>query len=343
MDRLFKEFNRSYGVRSYDPVFSDSPVSTPSMLRSVAGATLRAQEELSIPGYRGTDKPLLDGLAINLIDKVLREALSESDYTLSDHFPKRNLFGVRETVEPMTISEIMRSLVDPFAWRDKTQNEEGYFVRDLGLSFPNRDWNRLTFLANISSISSQNAIMGVKLQTKDKDIALGGVESALNRVLKDQMRRNELAKKYWSAPVSPGLPADLRAGLKAALESIGIPNGSYSREGFSSGRFLERQTQAVLKSRTTAATHLKFNRCKCGAVRSVELQPGSRKQGAVLNAFSFNQIVPWHDSFCGLLGGHAERSKAAGLEPIDTYSEQSRVAELKFDYRYKEGYMEAIL
>jgi len=322
MDRFFNEFNRSYGARSYDPVFSDMTMSTPSMLRSIAGATLRAQEELSIPGYKGNDRPLLDGLAINLMDKVLLDAPSGLGYTLSFQFPRRNLFGVRGTPEPKSLSEVMADFVDPANWADRPK-ERGLSIRELGLFLPGRGWRLLTFFADISMLPGRSSILEVKLQSKDRDIGSEYLESGLNRVLKDQVRRNDLARSYSATPIAPGLPADLRAGLKAALESIGIPNGAYSREGFSSGRFFGKITEVVLKNRTTTATHLKFIRCKCGAVRSVSLQSGSRRQNAVLNSFTFDQIVPWHDSFCGLLGGHAERSKAAGLKPISSGLEDS--------------------
>lgn len=315
MDRLYNEFHRDYGIRSYDPAFSRSDASTTTMLRSLGGATLRAQQELSIAGYRGSESPLFDGLAINLIDKLFTDAFEDS-YEISEYFPRRNFLGVREAVTSQSLNTVVANLADTDVWRKHPRDENGRAQWDLGLSFTTGSWKKLTIFAEIPEYGSKASISEVKLQDGDKIPEFEGIESKFNRIILDQSRRNDLAKSYEATPVAPGLPADLRAGLKAALESIGIPNGTYSREGFSSGRFPERQTQAVLKHRTTAATHLKFNRCRCGAVRSVELQSGNRRQNAALNSFSFGQIVPWHDSFCGLLGGHAERSRAAELQPI---------------------------
>lgn len=331
MDRLYNEFHWKHGVRSYDPTFSQSDLSSATMLRAVAGATLRGQQEFSIYCYERNDKPIFDGLAINLIDKLLKEA-SGGSYGLSSHFPGRNLFGVRERVNPQSLNLIMERLADPHSWKIRTRNEDGHIIWELGLYFEQMGWKKLTLVAELSDLNSKVHIYEVKLQDGDKIPEFDGIELRLSKIILDQGRRNDLAKRYETTPVAPGLPADLRAGLKAALESIGIPNGTYSREGFSSGRFLGRTTETVLKNRTTTATHLKFFRCKCGAVKSVSLQSGRNKQNAVLNSFSFDQIVPWHDSFCGLLGGHAERSKAAGLEPISP----SRVVSVDYSADYME-------
>jgi len=311
MEKVYAQFDRKIGIKGYRTTLSNKADSSYEDLRAIGWATHRAERELLPEGYSPGKRPLLDGLAINLIDQVFNDELDS--YLLSERFPKRHIFKGRQVENPISLDQLMQDLIDLSSWESKSPGAGSPAKTwEIGVSDRIAGWGKLTFLADIRVEHRETTIFAVS----SPDDWLKRVVQGINGVLDDMVRRRGLARFYGDTKKAPALPADLRAMLKEELEGIGVPNGTYSREGFSSGYFPYPVTTSEIKDRRTTATHLIFLRCDCGAVKGVTLRGGFKRQKSTLTSFTKNQIVPWHDSFCGLLSGHRQRSAVAGLQPV---------------------------
>lgn len=304
MNNLLGQFNflSHRGSLIYDQVLSEVPVeSGSSTLRAVGGATYRARSEAQAMGVALGTVPLLDGLAQGLIGK----ALSSVDFpatTGSLSAPRRTIWRDLEPREEdvVPLYELFVELNKLSLWRNRpflshrTQRQWKCGVL-FGLQ-----WLTLTVIANVNGSGVPFEISSIDLSRPKKvsESERLRVDNGLTAAIEDQNRRIKLADLYGKTPLAPAIPAYIRAKLKAVLEDMGIPNGSYSREGFSSGRFPYGRTVASIEGRKHSGNSIIFERCSCGAVESVHLLNCSDEQKRFFRNFSKSSIRPWHLSIC---------------------------------------------
>lgn len=300
MDGILDQFDPAQEHFTYDPLLSQVPVeSGSSTLRAVGGATFRALRERQPLGVALGVAPLLDGLAQNLLRRALNDGPTISTVGSLER-PRRSILGFREPREELSLYELFAELNRLSNWRDRSL-QSGGTIREwkCGVRLQ-RHWVVLSVraLVNGSGVPFQIESMELSPSNSISEHTQLKIGKSVTAALEDQKRRLQLADLYRKAPMAPALPAELRSKLKSALADMGIPNGSYSREGFSLGRFPYGRTVAPIKSRRTQATDLIFKRCECGAVESVSLLGCNEEQKRFFRNFSKGQIQPWHRSIC---------------------------------------------
>ena len=295
MDRIRKLFDLPL-VDSYDYRVEQSQKSihaSGELLRAIGGATYEHREGRGRPGGRSEATYLLDGLAQGLL-AALFAGVSISTAPS----------GASRTTSEMLFTELMASISPSDSWALKLKHsgkvkERDYLITVEGVT------ERLVFRASSTdlldrSFQQQNAreLLPVSLTGRAKPRSLRGrrLKEQINSVIEDQSRRTRLALEYAAAPVSQALPPELRAEIKRKLEAVDIPNGSYSREGFSSGKFFYRFTQAQIKGR---AYSLLFQRCSfCRSVCRLSIPHGSYEQQEAIWKLNEDSVYPWHSSIC---------------------------------------------
>lgn len=277
------------------------------MLRDIGGATSQGREwqrRLS------DEEPLLDGLAQNLIRKLFREYYGSGHYGDTVALGAKSFMRIKPGVE-IRLQQMFDLLNSGDAWYRETNvprswwKQQTFFAQGLGKKFI-----ELAFLAEWSTPRGRFVLQTVRTKYRSSAAYLEGatdgdfmLRSELNGIIQDHCRRTELAELYEAAPRVSGLPAPVRAGLKAGLEKIGIANGSYSRLGFSSGRFPYAQVRSRVHNwkrsdEDDSDPTLLFERCPwCGIVCRLKVEGVARLEESVAK-LSSAVLEPWHSSVC---------------------------------------------
>jgi len=281
------------GFLTYSPNISlISGRSDSENLRAIGAATLLFQT----PGR------LLDGLSANLLRQLVR-SMSFSETPFGELSPARNMLGRRGFSEIFSPDELFERMANPSFWEprrlvDKSANK-GFDLsfRVAGKTEVLRVLGRASFVSSSPVWVLQGVDPRLKLKTAEaKEFAAG-----LDGIIDDFNSRSALAETYSKAPHARGLPPELRAQIKMTLELAGVPNGSYSRVGFSSGVFPYGVTEVpVLGSHKV----LHFERCRsCGSVKelSIHYQTSGDHVGSSqgpMAGLTERHIGPWHRSIC---------------------------------------------
>lgn len=296
MEKLLGQFESGLplGEITYFPMSSSvNPRESQEQLRAIAGATYEHRKsygESQIP-------PLLDGLAVNLFWKAFCGFTSLSKVSqLAQPVEKKSVFK-SSPPEVVGLKGALEKLKDPAAWTGKLKPDS---TRDMVFLMPMaRSVERLVFTALVDRLGDPSTvypeeIISVKIGKGDR---WHHFENELQEILSDQIRRNSLALRYKHTPRGPGMPAWLRAEVKKSLDDIGIDNGSYSRAGFSSGRFPDLVTRSRVNLPYPAT--LVFSRCeRCRRVRSLSCDTDKNHLKRSVEKISQNSIRPWHDRSC---------------------------------------------
>lgn len=286
--------NFSRNKLSYDTEASiKTPLSSGEHLRALGGATSRMRQARMNPGHYHEGSWLIDGLARELLRELL------ADVTIRT----APASAMSRSTTQVNFDELMDLLSNSIQW-NFTRSKPGlsrdreYLITADGIN------ERLIFQGNSVGMSlSTRMISGVKMtgRGRPRSLAGGNLKRAVNRIFEDQNRRIGLSFEYERVPEALGFPAQLRAEIKRSLETAGIPNGSYSREGFSSGKFLYRYTRAEIKD---SSSELLFRRCSyCRSVQSLSANGGSYDETQAVWKLTENHIGPWHRSICNRSSG----------------------------------------
>jgi len=304
MDGILEQFLPRSGFMGYDLVLSQVPVEQGySTLRAIGGATFRAREEHQVSNVPLGKQALLDGLAQNLLQRALSTA---SNFPVAGSLtPARlTILGSRKSKEKLSLKYFFAELNTLSNWRDRPIS---YLDRTALKDWKcgvliGHSWLNLLVRAEVNGSGVPFRIYSMELLRSSEINERTQIEigNAIIDAVEDQKRRIGLAERYEKAPLAPALPAELRAKLKSVLEDMGIPNGSYSREGFSSGRFPYDRTVSPITGRHPSNS-LVFERCSCGAVKAVKLQNCNEEQKRFFRNFSKGQLRNWHRSICSQL------------------------------------------
>lgn len=290
IERLSKLFLYGVNVRRSDYAVESSAKSESSsgeLIRAIAGATHRMSSVKGAPGPRAGGDWLLDGFTRNLLRPLFVNVRISTS-------PGNSLARIGKEI---SFSELMALIGSSRQW-ESTKLKTGVREREYRIRGEGID-ERLIFLGHPLGLgSSTGMISGLKLwgRGKPRSLAGGNLKRAINAVLEDQTRRIDLSYEYERSPEALALPAALRAEIKRVLEAVGIPNGSYSREGFSSGKFPYRFTHAPIQGSSSA---LLFSRCSsCRTVDRLLVENGSYDGIRAAWELTEEQIGPWHERVC---------------------------------------------
>jgi len=284
---LFESRGQISTVIAYGPGYS-LPESSAEIRRAIGGATLL---------YRKGEK-LVDGMTLELIHRAGKSASFKDFRAIS---LRRRWFGRRKRSEPFPLLPMAESLGSSELWKMlPSKSPGGPKYIEFGYRFTNRgtpiSGPKITFLGTVDSLTGE--VTSIRAEANDQGFPqVKAFIRELNWAFEDYERRTELAELYRSAPVATGMSAELRAQIKAGLESVEIVNGSYSREGFSSGPFPYPQTRTNI--RDTAMT-LVFSRCSnCGSVEELTIEGAELpEQELAVARLSSGAVAPWHESIC---------------------------------------------
>lgn len=304
IDSLLGQFKPGIGMNNltYFPMGSSvNPRESQEQLRAIAGATYEHRKS------HGEDQmpPLLDGLAVNLFWKAFYSFTSLSRVNeIAQPVEKTSIFR-SPAHEVIGLKGALEKLKDPAAWTDKLKSDS---TRDMVFLMPMaRSVEKLVFTALVDRLGDPSTvypeeIISVKIGKGDSWRVF---ENELQEILNDQIRRNSLALRYKHTPRGPGMPAWLRAEVKERLEDIGIDNGSYSRAGFSSGRFPDLITRSRVRLPYPAI--LVFSRCdRCRRVESLSCDTDKEHLKRSVAKISKSSISPWHERNCSSHSSYSE-------------------------------------
>lgn len=291
IERFKKLFLHGTDVHRYGYSVEDSAKTAESSgerLRAIGAATYERSNALGCPGPLGGREWLIDGLAKNLLRNLLSAVTIRT----------APAGALRKATAEVSFSELMRLIGSSSQW-DSVKSKANIREREYLISGEGID-ERLIFLGHPLGLSpSTGMVSGVKMwgRGKPRSLAGGNLKRAINGIFEDQNRRITLSYEYDQSPEANALPAPLRAEIKRALEAVGIPNGSYSREGFSSGKFPYRFTYAPIQD---SQAGLIFSRCSnCRSVKSLSIENGSYDQLRTVWELTETHISPWHERICG--------------------------------------------
>lgn len=309
IDKIFAAFNpEKQDALGYHPKESNySWEQQDSILRAIGGATYKSITEHG--------KPLLDGLAVNLLKRQLFED-SCRDFAVKN---QHSLFfdSRKKKFIPLSVDEMLSYLNDPEYWKRLLFRGK---TKELEFSMRGLDDRKMKLVFTASFDDGDPWPTNEPLEITD--VRIGGRYSApelaarllnedLSEILRDQQRRRELAEKFEAAPRAPGLKNTIRDTISRELKKVGIMPGDYSREGFSSGRFPYPYTRASIRSQKW---DLIFGRCEhCGAVKELTVEPHDerirytdariqlKRIEELCARLTERHIIPWHRSFCSSL------------------------------------------
>lgn len=306
MDKIFSQFAPG-SLESFSYTVADSQLDEHlgcTTLRAIGGATYRS--------IKDEGKPLLDGLAANL----LRRILNNGGYS---ELAVKNLHSLifdsaSKKFTSLPVDELIRYLNDPEYWKPlplKGRTKEFEF----SISTVSKRRERMVFIASFDDgdpwpTDSPLELMCVRIGGKFGGPDLFGqiLEREIANVLEDQQRRRKLAERFQNAPRVRGIKGSIRETIARDLQKAGVRRGSYSREGFSSGRFPYPTTRSAIDGRKW---DLLFRRCEhCGAVKELTVEPHDERTRYTDARSGLNRIEdacarlttweigPWHESFC---------------------------------------------
>ncbi len=312
IEKLQEQFRSDLSLSSVDYLVGSSGLREHDydyILRDIGGATAKARERQSRLKESRGDEPILDGLAQNLIRKLFWEYYGPGYQSNTVRTGAKAFLRIKPG-DNIFLDTMLDSLNRRDSWLEESNIPRGGWKQQtffaLGVSGKPIE---LAFLAEEDS-QGNFTLRSVRTKYRSSVAYLEGVtdgdfmlRSHLNDIIQDHQRRTELARLYSEAPRVSGFPAPLRAALKAGLEAMGIPNGSYSRLGFSSGRFPYAQVRTRVQSWRRSEDDssdpvLLFERCPwCGIVCRLKVEGVDRLQEP-MGRLSEELIEPWHSSIC---------------------------------------------
>ena len=309
MDRIFSSFAPTSDQIVEYPIakLEASPLNEtimPNLLRAIGGATYRA--------LQSEGRLLLDGLAVNCLRKVLEQ---HGCTELSAKNLHSLVFeSAAKKYSRIPVDELIRYINTPGYWDllPLKGRKKGF---EFSLRIRGGRRQKLVFVASFDgedpwpTDGPQELIeirIGGKISAPDTLGQLLGLE--LDRILMDQKARRRLAERFAAAPRVRGIKGSIRESIGRELEGIGIPQESYSREGFSSGRFPYSTTRTPVEGKKL---DLIFGRCEhCGVVKELTVEPQDERMRYTDDRYELHraenvcaeltrkELAPWHESFC---------------------------------------------
>lgn len=303
MNELSAQFSATLDYRNlkYDPALTLlAPDRWSSELRAIGGATWQCRKNLTPAHCEGLERVPMDGLAVNQLYREVRLALGSSMGSIST---VKGPFGSGVPEEKLSWGDFIRRLNDISEWSALKRDSDGVREMVFSISIAGKR-EPLIFVAEPAkppaSYFGEVTIIGVKQKGRGRPRTDESrwLKDGITAVFKDLKRRTALADLYAAAPQTSGMPAALRSAIKKGLETVDIPNGSYSREQFSSGRFPFQENRVEVSS-SDRDTVLIFSRCSyCGSVDSLSIENGTEAQESVCDLLTARSIEPWHLENC---------------------------------------------
>lgn len=290
IDRFLKLFRLGSGFFSltrmdYTPRLSElAAESHNETLRAIGAATLMG---------RRADW-LFDGLAINLIGSVFDTYggyFGTKKFEFFEPSGSRRPFGNQFKV-PRELSYLLIQVASLVTWNELPEDSSPTKTYRMPLKMDGKK-GELSLVAR-RLLDSTFELSEINLRISSQPSDLKRANEKFSEIVEDLRRRTALAELYRNAPEALGMPAELRAKLKAILEEEGIPNGSYSRTAFSSGPFPFERTTIKVKD---SGQELVFHRCAhCADVKALTIEDPIWDDPS--KDVAFEELWSWHRSIC---------------------------------------------